>query len=373
MLLKDKQKIDLPREEDEEIFFAEEELEEDNNQREAWKIILVDDEPEVHEVTKMALNDLIFEGKKIIFLSAYSAKEAKALLKQHPDTALIFLDVIMETETAGLDLVKYIREVLKNQCLRIILRTGEPGQVQQERVTFLYDINDYKTKTELTRQRLISTVITSLRGFISLVELEKSKIELEKKNNENYQLYKQLEKYAYTLEEKIAERTKELEQKNQQLEQEVKERRRIEEKLQKANQDLERLAHLDGLTQVANRRQFEGYLNCEWRRGVRSKLPLSLILCDVDYFKQYNDTYGHQAGDDCLVRIARVISTIIKRTTDLVARYGGEEFVIILPNTSSLRALHLAESLRERVKKLQLSHSQSQVSQWVTLRYCWRT
>ncbi len=347
-------------EEDEELFFAEEEPEEDNNIIEGWKIILVDDDREVHNVTKIALSDFIFEGKKLVFLSAYSAKEAKALIEENSDTAMIFLDAIMETENAGLDVVKYIRDVLKNKCLRIILRTGQPGQISEDKVTFLYDINDYKTKTELTRQRLISTVITSLRSFVSLVELEKSKIELEKIANENYQLYKQLE-------EKVAERTKELKEKNQQLEQEIEERHLVEQELQKANRELERLASLDGLTQVANRRQFDRYLATEWRRGMRTRLPLSLILCDVDYFKQYNDTYGHQAGDDCLVEIARVISRAIKRAADLVARYGGEEFVIILPNTSIQGALHLAESIRESLKKLQLPHSQSQVSQWVTL------
>ena len=153
-----------------EVIFAEESPIVEEVTIESWKILLVDDEPEIHHVTQLALDDLIFEGKQLTFLSAYSGEQAKALLKQHPDTAMIFLDVIMETEDAGLDVVRYIREVLKNQLVQIILRTGQPGQVPEDVVTLNYDINDYSTKTELTRQKLITKVVTSLRVYQTLVE-----------------------------------------------------------------------------------------------------------------------------------------------------------------------------------------------------------
>ena len=156
--------------EDDEVIFAEESPALEEVTTESWKILLVDDEQEIHSVTQLALDDLIFQGKKLTFLSAYSAEEAKALLKQHPDTAMIFLDVIMETEDAGLNVVRYIREILNNQFVQIILRTGQPGQVPEDLVTLNYDINDYKTKTELTRQKLITKVITSLRSYKTLVE-----------------------------------------------------------------------------------------------------------------------------------------------------------------------------------------------------------
>ncbi|HEY9904080.1 MAG TPA: adenylate/guanylate cyclase domain-containing response regulator, partial [Candidatus Sericytochromatia bacterium] len=150
-------------EEDEELVFADEEDEElvfNNTDNElnyskpkelappagdTWKILLVDDEVEIHSVTRLVLNDFVFESKSITFISAYSGEEAKALIEKHPDTALILLDVVMETDDAGLEVVKYIRDVLGNLLVRIILRTGQPGQAPEDVVIIHYDINDYKT------------------------------------------------------------------------------------------------------------------------------------------------------------------------------------------------------------------------------------
>ncbi|MEW6495907.1 MAG: adenylate/guanylate cyclase domain-containing protein [Cyanobacteriota bacterium] len=146
----------------------------------SWKILLVDDEAEIHNVTKLVLNDFIFEGKSITFISAYSGEEAKALIEQHPDTALILLDVVMETDDAGLEVVKYIREVLSNLIVRIILRTGQPGQAPEDVVIIHYDINDYKTKTELTTRKLFTTIVAALRAFRALTKLEESRRELAK-------------------------------------------------------------------------------------------------------------------------------------------------------------------------------------------------
>ena len=137
--------------------------------------------------------------------------------------------------------------------------------------------------------------------------------------------------------------------------------------LQLANQELHRLANLDGLTEVANRRRFDQYFDQEWRRAGRDHLPLSLILCDIDYFKNYNDYYGHQAGDACLRQVARSISQTLLRPADLVARYGGEEFAIVLPNTPLSGALHMAELLQAQIKKLDISHEQSNISSQITL------
>jgi len=132
-------------------------------------------------------------------------------------------------------------------------------------------------------------------------------------------------------------------------------------------QQLKRLANVDGLTQVANRRKFDECLETEWRRCMREQHPLSLILCDVDSFKLYNDTYGHQAGDDCLVKVAKGIRHSVKRPGDLVARYGGEEFAAILPNTHAAGAMEVAELIRAQVRGLQIPHAQSQVSRYVTV------
>ncbi|MEG3859319.1 sensor domain-containing diguanylate cyclase [Microcoleus sp. herbarium12] len=139
------------------------------------------------------------------------------------------------------------------------------------------------------------------------------------------------------------------------------------QQLQAANLKLERLATLDELTQLANRRRFDQYLEMEWRRQAREQTPLSLILCDIDSFKSYNDTYGHPGGDECLRQVAGAIGNAINRPADLVARYGGEEFAVILPNTAIQGAVLVAEHIQLKISALQLPHGGSQVSQYVTV------
>lgn len=137
--------------------------------------------------------------------------------------------------------------------------------------------------------------------------------------------------------------------------------------LEQANLELQRLATLDSLTKVANRRRLDEYLQREWRRGVRERTPLSLILCDIDYFKNYNDNYGHQAGDDCLQQVAEAISKAVKRPGDLVARYGGEEFTVILPHTLLDGANQVAHFIQHNLRELKIVHSHSSVDEYVTL------
>ena len=137
-------------------------------------------------------------------------------------------------------------------------------------------------------------------------------------------------------------------------------------KLHLANQKLQQLAISDGLTGIANRRYFDLVLNNEWKRSTREQQPLSLILCDIDYFKAYNDTYGHQKGDRCLQKIAAILQKHTRRSTDLVARYGGEEFAIILPNTNANGALFIAQNINKKLTKQKLTHAKSRVSKYVT-------
>jgi diguanylate cyclase (GGDEF)-like protein len=139
------------------------------------------------------------------------------------------------------------------------------------------------------------------------------------------------------------------------------------EALQKANEELNRLANLDGLTEVANRRRFDDYLACEWYRSARERQPLSLILCDIDYFKYYNDYYGHQVGDTCLKQVAQTIQASLKRPADLLARYGGEEFAIVLPNTPPEGAICVAETIRSNIHQLKIPHDRSLVDPCITL------
>lgn len=129
---------------------------------------------------------------------------------------------------------------------------------------------------------------------------------------------------------------------------------------------LENLASTDDLTQLINRRYFNKYLEREWDRQTKLKKELSLILCDVDYFKRYNDTYGHQSGDECLQQVAQALHQAV-RANDLVARYGGEKFAIILPNANAQIATQVAQRICFEVKALQIPHAQSHVSPYVTL------
>ena len=158
-----------------------------------------------------------------------------------------------------------------------------------------------------------------------------------------------------------------LQAQNEQLKQEIDHRVIAETLLQEANKKLEQLVNLDGLTQLANRRCFDEYLEQEWQRLGREQLPLSLIMCDIDFFKNYNDTYGHVTGDDCLRKVSGVIKESVRRPADLAARYGGEEFVLVLPNTDIEGAVSIAESIRHQLSDLAIPHEDSPVSQFVTL------
>ncbi|MBD2519409.1 diguanylate cyclase [Nostoc sp. FACHB-973] len=137
--------------------------------------------------------------------------------------------------------------------------------------------------------------------------------------------------------------------------------------LQLANQQLENIAMVDQLTQIANRRCFDCTLDCTWQHLLREQGCLSLLVCDIDYFKKYNDTYGHTAGDDCLRLVAQAFKQTVKRSTDLAARYGGEEFVIILPNTDSDGAFQVAKEIHQAMQQLNISHTASAVKPHITL------
>jgi signal transduction histidine kinase/CheY-like chemotaxis protein len=144
-----------------------------------WKVAIIDDDPAVHEGTRFALYDYSLNGSGIALLSAHSAEEGRSLLRAHPDVAVILLDVVMESDTAGLDLVGFVRKELKNDTVRIILRTGQPGQAPERRVIVDFDINDYKAKTELTADKLFTTLTAALRGYQQLQRMEETRRGLE--------------------------------------------------------------------------------------------------------------------------------------------------------------------------------------------------
>ncbi|RKZ94523.1 MAG: hypothetical protein DRQ43_06685, partial [Gammaproteobacteria bacterium] len=165
------------------LYFAEEddadELQTNYRQRKPWKVAIVDDEEQVHSVTKLVLKNFSFDGRELELLHAYSAKEAIQLFSQHDDIAICLLDVVMETDSAGLDVVSNIRDELHNNYTRIVLRTGQPGQAPEANVIKIYDINDYKDKTELTNLKLHTLIYSCLRAYRDIISLNQTRKGLE--------------------------------------------------------------------------------------------------------------------------------------------------------------------------------------------------
>jgi diguanylate cyclase (GGDEF)-like protein len=147
----------------------------------------------------------------------------------------------------------------------------------------------------------------------------------------------------------------------------ISERKKTEEKLISLQKELETLSFRDGLTGVANRRMFDSILEVEWTNARRNNQPLSLILLDIDYFKQYNDHYGHLAGDACLKQVAQTLNAAAARSRDFFARYGGEEFVLVLPETDEQSAAKIAERCRSLIFKQQIPHEKSPIGQLLTI------
>ncbi len=177
---------------------------------ENWKIMIVDDEAEVHQVTKLVLRHFTYAGKGVEFISCYDVEQSKTQMKLHPDTAIILLDVVMEQEDSGLQFVKYVRNELKNNQVRIILRTGQPGQAPERQVVRDYDINDYKEKTELTTEKLYTSMFTSLRTYQLITEVDQSRKHIA-------DIASELEQSNKLLEQKVKDKTAVLEEKNRQL------------------------------------------------------------------------------------------------------------------------------------------------------------
>ena len=273
--------------------------------------------------------------------------------------------MLLNEETATLEIISE-RGQEYNQKTGLRLGLGIAGHVmlsgQAEIVNDVLSDPRYIQRSPETRS-LICAPLTTQKGTIGAIEISNSQPTDYTAQDlklfsalasqaaaalENALLYQQLKDHLHNLEDKVASRTAALE---------------------KANQELHRLANLDGLTQVANRRRFDEYLQLMWERHASEIAPLSLILCDVDFFKSYNDSYGHTLGDDCLQRIAKAISLGVKHPAYLVARYGGEEFGIILPNTSSRGATYIAETIAIEVEWLKIVHPRSAVSDYVTLSF----
>jgi diguanylate cyclase (GGDEF)-like protein len=248
-----------------------------------WKLLIVDDDVHVQQVTELVLRGLKFLGRGMHLLHAHSAEEARSVLQDHRDIAFALLDVVMETPQAGLDLVRHIRDELGERAMRIVLRTGQPGDAPEQEVVLAYEIDDYKAKTELSAQKLTTCVIAGLRAHHYITRLNELNAELEMR-------------------------------------------------VQSRTAELEKLAMLDPLTGAGNRRHLEQRASVEIADSERHASPLAVVLLDIDHFKKINDTWSHAAGDAVLCRLVSLVQGEL-RPRDFLARIGGEEFVLLLPGS----------------------------------------
>jgi diguanylate cyclase (GGDEF)-like protein len=268
-------------------------------------ILIVDNESFVRMQLRLSLEQ---EGYQIV--EAEDGREALTVFKQQqPD--IVLLDALMP-EMDGFECCTQLQLLPNGQTTPILMITGLDDQESVDHA-FAVGAVDYVTKPvhwAVLRQRI--------RQLIQQSQLQQQQAQLQRQ-------------------------------------------------LEMANRDLQRLASIDGLTQVANRRCFDEALHQEHRRMMRSQfctpkadpVSLSLILCDIDHFKLYNDTYGHQAGDYCLQQVAQTLADVVNRPADLVARYGGEEFVILLSETDAIGAAHVAEQICTQVRALTIPHLRS--------------
>lgn len=285
-------------------------------------ILVVDDKPENIFSMKQLLES---EELNVNVITAESGLEALEKTLQY-NFSLILLDVQMP-EMNGYETAELLRGSKKTKFIPIIFVTA--NNMEENSIFKGYESGavDYLFKP------INSTVLMSkIRVFI---ELGHQKQQLEDKTSQLNIKIKELEALKYELENK--------------------------------NKILEQLTMEDRLTSLGNRRCFDITLASEWHRGLRSKQPLSLVMADIDHFKLYNDTYGHQEGDICLKRVAHSLSSTLKRQCDIVSRYGGEEFIAILPDTDSKGAIQVGEAMIKAIENLNISHNTSETLDHITI------
>lgn len=275
-------------------------------------ILIVEDDPFNQEILSKIL---IYQGFQVTI--AKSGEEALQKIRQTP-IDLVLLDIMM----SGLDGFETCEKIQQDPAIRDIP------------IIFMTALTNAESKV---RGLELGAVDYITKPFHPAEVIARVKIHL-----------------------KLCATTKELKA-------EVKQHAQTVQKLEKANHALYQLANLDGLTQVANRYRFDEFLSEEWFRLARERKPIGLVMCDVDHFKVYNDHYGHQAGDECLRKIALEIHKSARRPADLVARYGGEEFVVLLPQTEECGVQHVAEIVCESIRNLNIPHDYSPSHEVVTI------
>jgi len=279
-------------------------------------ILIVDDRQDNLLVLESLLEDM-----NCNIIKATSGNEALSLMLDY-EFALVLLDVQMP-DMDGFETAEFMRMNSKTRYLPIIFVTAISKE--QKCIFKGYEIGavDYLFKP-------IEPIILQSKVKVFL---------------ELYNQKKLVEEQAKLLELKVKELSE----------------------LKEANFKLESLSTLDGLTGISNRRSFDNYIDISLKNCARSDKPISLIMADIDYFKNYNDNYGHLQGDDCLIKVAKTMSSSVKRPLDFVARYGGEEFAVILPETDEEGAKVIAETIRKNIEELKITHEHSAAAPYVTL------
>ncbi len=276
-------------------------------------VLLVDDQVMIGE----ALRRMLAYEADIEYHYCQTASRALAMAVQVRPT-VILQDIVMP-ESDGLSLLKDYRAAPQTQAVPVImLSTRDDPRYKSQ--AFAAGASDYLVKIP-DQIELIARIRAHSRSYLAQMQRD--------------QAFRQLHV--------------------------------LQRQLEASNRELHRISCQDGLTSIYNRRHFDAYLDQEWARGLREGSNISLVLADIDYFKAYNDHYGHPAGDDCLQRTAAVFREVLQRPGDLAARYGGEEFVVVLPKTDLEGAAIIAESMRTRVERLEIPHEFSKVAPHVTL------
>jgi diguanylate cyclase (GGDEF)-like protein/PAS domain S-box-containing protein len=395
------------------LLFADEKTQHrDNKLHRPWKILIVDDEQDVHDVTELALGRFTFDHRPLMYLHAYSAKEAREILSSNDDIAVVLLDVVMETDSAGLELVKHIRNHLQNSLVRIILRTGQPGYAPEREIITDYDINDYKEKTELTAQKLFTTMVASLRSYKSehalIDEKEKIRVMLQSITDavistdtvgrvsyinsaaefmtgwsneeahgvildELFILHDPVTNKPLTNPAVTALKKADIYEMHNQM---LLERRDGEMRIVTGSvapirnskktitgtviaftditlsHNMEKLLSWqqthDSLTELMNRREFENHLKTALNNALLSQQSSYFLSIDLNDFKIINDTCGHMAGDKLLVEITRMLSEIIQEP-NVLARLGGDEFGILLDKQDEDQAIAITDKLLDAI------------------------
>ncbi|MEZ4524392.1 MAG: diguanylate cyclase [Desulfobacterales bacterium] len=269
------------------------------------QLLVVDDDPFVRMMLGEILSDVGYTVR-----CAVNGADALEKYAQHPDTELILSDMNMAGMN-GLEFIRKLREKDPDVPL-IILTVNTEISIALEAIRS--GANDYLLKDENIQDVILISIEKNL---------EKNRLEMQN--------------------------------------------RRLIRELARKNRELEKLSLLDGLTDIPNRRWFDRIFTQEWLRAARKAGPITLIMIDIDYFKNYNDTYGHQAGDECLRKVAKSLERALKRSGDFLARYGGEEFAAILPNTEARNALPVAEKMHRNISDLNIPHSTSDAAERISV------